>query len=313
MSLGKGNKGHGNRCYSLFSSHKSYIYDWLVIVLIFIAGIAMDTHVPPVEREILRSESSIQYSFKHEERVQSMWIFIIGPLPAIVIVIVLLLLKRPLHQIHVTLIAFFLAHGCAMVLCTTLKLHVGRLRPDFIERCIPSINGTNPGIYGACTGKKKDIIDGRKSFPSGHASQISVAMYFLSFFLLGNLPSTKSKGGRTVKFILLLIPPYIGCFISTTRMADNRHHWEDVVVGTLIAIAVAHICYRLYYPCPFSSPFSYIPTIPLTLEQHRSLLLEKNRYYVIHPTHTNAPSSEKCSNPDPVDDICKSNAGAFIV
>lgn len=289
-----------SRYFRFLSSQKSYLYDWILIALLFIAGISMDTFIEPVQREAPLNDPTIQYSHARQERVQSMWIFVIGPLPIIVICITLILLRRSVHQVHVTILAFILAHACALVLCTTLKLHVGRLRPDFLARCKPSSVSSNQYTYGPCTGDPRAVTEGRKSFPSGHAMQISVAMYFLSFFLLGNVPNPRSKGGRVARLILILLPPYACCFISTTRIADNRHHWEDVVAGTLLAILISYMCYRLYYPCPFSDRHSYIPNIRMCPVHYQDMLEEERRYCVSRSTSSTndslSPSDHSCSS-----------------
>jgi diacylglycerol diphosphate phosphatase/phosphatidate phosphatase len=42
---------------------------------------------------------------------------------------------------------------------------------------------------------------------------------------------------------------------------DNRHHWQDVVVGSFLGILTAYFSYRFYYPS-LSSAHAHLPYAP---------------------------------------------------
>lgn len=42
---------------------------------------------------------------------------------------------------------------------------------------------------------------------------------------------------------------------------DNRHHWQDVTVGSLVGIGFSFFAYRQYYP-PLSAPDAHVPFEP---------------------------------------------------
>ena len=50
-----------------------------------------------------------------------------------------------------------------------MQLTVGGLRPDFVARCQPDLSANNSNEI-LCRGKPSLVDEGRRSFPSGHAS-----------------------------------------------------------------------------------------------------------------------------------------------
>jgi Na+/proline symporter len=128
--------------------------------------------------------------------------------------------------------------------------------------------------------KKSDILDGRRSFPSGHSSAAFAGMTFLSFWLAGQtaawcfhapLPVASLRSSRLVRFCLTLLPLWWAIFVAVTRLEDyvrfnsplltptdvvsswQRHHKEDVITGAIIGALCSAICYLAFWPSPFSS------------------------------------------------------------
>lgn len=48
--------------------------------------------------------------------------------------------------------------------------------------------------------------------------------------------------------MIFLIPLLTASFVSISRIVDYRHHWDDVLVGSLIGGLAANIGYFYFYP-----------------------------------------------------------------
>lgn len=107
---------------------------------------------------------------------------------------------------------------------------MGRPRPDFLDRCHPiDINAK----FLTCQGKPSLLRDGRKSFPSGHASYSFSGLGYLSIFLLGHL-QINGLAGRSLKLIAVGVPLLAALLVGISRIDDYRHHWQDVLVGDIL-------------------------------------------------------------------------------
>jgi len=148
------------------------------------------------------------------------------------------------------------------VLTDIIKLCVGRCRPDFLYRCWP--DGVVPkdafsSEYLNCTGHPDVVLEGRKSFPSGHSSFSFAAWGFVFFYISGKLGTFHcTKPSPSWRLLLPLVFLVVPMAIALSRTADYHHHWQDVVVGSLLGLCVTWIVYRQYYP-PLASPHSSKP------------------------------------------------------
>lgn len=74
-------------------------------------------------------------------------------------------------------------------------------------------------------------------------------MGFLSWYLIGKFQIFNENGrGQSWRLILSITPLITALIIALSRTCDYHHHWQDVVVGSLIGLGISYLCYRQYYP-----------------------------------------------------------------
>ena len=83
---------------------------------------------------------------------------------------------------------------------------------------------------------------------------------FLTFYLAGKLHLFDKKG-HTTKAWLALTPLSGAALVAISRTMDYRHHWQDVLVGSILGLATSYFAYRQYYP-HLSHPRSHKPFSP---------------------------------------------------
>ncbi|XP_064630649.1 phospholipid phosphatase 5-like [Lineus longissimus] len=163
-----------------------------------------------------------------------------------VIIIVFAIGKRDLFDATRAFLALTLAYGLNGVITNSVKLAVGRPRPDFFYRCFPDGN-YRPDMK--CSGDAQSVRDGRKSFPSGHASWSFTMLTFISLYLAGKLKAFTNHGrGQSLRLVAVIAPVFTATLIAVSRTADYHHHWQDVTVGSILGITLAFLSYRHYYP-----------------------------------------------------------------
>jgi diacylglycerol diphosphate phosphatase / phosphatidate phosphatase len=174
------------------------------------------------------------------------------------------------------------------------KITVGRPRPDVIDRCQPTLGSADP-IYRLsnatiCTQTDHTIMrDGWRSFPSGHSSLSFAGLGFLSFYLAGKL-HLFDKRGHAGKAWLSLSPLAAAALVAISRTMDYRHHWHDVLVGSLLGLVFSFFSYRQYYPS-LGDPLSHRPYSPRIKRELEETLPFHHRHETSHDS--SAPSVDE--------------------
>ncbi|KAL5531283.1 hypothetical protein ACEPAG_4160 [Sanghuangporus baumii] len=231
-----------------------YIGDWFIATLLWVVAGFID-HFQVFERQFSLEDPLIGHPHKKQQisGYTNNLIVMMVPLGAILLTS---LTKRSLIDLHHGALGLWVSRSLAHFITEFLKNRVGRLRPDFLARCKwgEAVNH--------CTGKLKDVIDGRKSFPSGHSSSAFSGMTFLFLWLSAStvawsfataLPPRNPWifTSRLGRMLVTLLPLIYATWVAISRLEDYRHHKEDVIVGSLIGILCGFIGYLSYWPNPF--------------------------------------------------------------
>lgn len=223
-------------------------------------------HTTPFKRKIHPDEI---WLYRNPRTTDYVPISILWPVVFVIPLLVIILnfiINRDRNDVSQSIFGFTLAIGLNGVITDTIKLIVGRPRPDFFWRCFPD---GEMNTEMECSGDAKSVMDGRKSFPSGHSSCkldfddcfykmfnrflfITVAfasMGFLAWYLMGKLHIFSEAGrGKSWRLMISLIPLVAALMVALSRTCDYHHHWQDVVIGSLIGLSLSYLCYRQYYP-----------------------------------------------------------------
>jgi diacylglycerol diphosphate phosphatase/phosphatidate phosphatase len=197
-------------------------------------------------------DRAIQYPYTTVQRVSSGENTLIsGGGPLLVLVLWAVIARPGVHKAHVTILGLFFSVYLTALITDVVKSAIGRPRPDLLARCQPE-PGTPEHAWvgvGVCTQPDlRILLDGWRSFPSGHSSWAFSGLGYFSLFLAGQLRVFRPRTRTDLATILVFLAPLVGAaLIATSRLADHRHDKYDVSCGGLLGLLVAYTTYRRDY------------------------------------------------------------------
>ncbi len=163
-----------------------------------------------------------------------------------------------LHRTNAVFLSGLEALMGTVLVTEITKVTFGRLRPDFRARYVnAACHGTITGPDSLdCSGAdlsfrldQDDLNDGFKSFISGHSSTSFAMATWGSWWLATTLitPDDRPAWGPAVGALSIGALYSTAGFIAATRVADNRHHVEDIVTGAAVGATLGSAFFLLHF------------------------------------------------------------------
>jgi phosphatidate phosphatase len=272
-----------------------FLLDLGILVVMFAAYLILNNLVDPIKSGFYCNDLSVNLPF-NESTVKTIWLYVISLVGSLVFVLMseiiraLFKLKRPPNQqgqekatytlslmenkklnahelagnVIVNGVYFLFGLLVNSLVTVSVKLSVGRLRPNFLAVCKPPTNPYTthcsdtqtyiiPGVDFNCTNQAQAEIDeARKSFPSGHASTTFYNIIFLILYL--HRVWTNRNMGLLPQLLQVALFMF-AVFVSVSRVFDHKHHPSDVVAGASLGTLTA--LFASYYLDLFFKRYNY--------------------------------------------------------
>jgi membrane-associated phospholipid phosphatase len=214
---------------------------------------------PPFERHLVpETLPRVSYPHRGEQTFPTWTLPFLGVIIPVSVILAASLVQtdsvaRSRAETKRSIVGLLLAVTLGFAVTNALKNSVGAFRPDFRARCWP--NGAKtaweaPGIPKCAPNHDARLVsEGRKSFPSGHASMAFSGLSFASaaaaerLAAFGGGAESAAKRNRhrapAWRLVAAAAPVALAVAVAVSRVTDYMHHVEDVVGGGCIGLAAA--------------------------------------------------------------------------
>mmetsp|Transcript_9332 Transcript_9332/g.16078 ORF Transcript_9332/g.16078 Transcript_9332/m.16078 type:complete len:284 (-) Transcript_9332:836-1687(-) len=256
-------------CLALVLKH---IFNWVLLIALFALSFGVELLPKSTDRWFQSDDPAIALDYKAKQLVTNLemniYIFVIV---AVVYLVYTPLLKRlpqnnasarvcpPITNSYHWLYRYYQGLALVMTIVEIGKYYADSLRPDFLDRCqlsstaVPIEATGRESTYSIsdCTGANHLVVDGRKSFPSGHAAYFLYAGVSLAFMFYTVHIRPRRAAGDDVHFHWFLwaaVPILFASIVIASRLGDHRHRVADLTTGAVLGVAAAAVCIAYIYP-----------------------------------------------------------------
>ncbi|RPA97214.1 hypothetical protein L873DRAFT_1920171 [Choiromyces venosus 120613-1] len=151
------------------------------------------------------------------------------------------------------------------------NLVIGGLRPHFLTVCDPQIDGVKGMGYGGlyfdtsvCRDhsdpkRRDEIANAMQSSPSGHSMAAWAGLFYLSLYFNAHLKIFSNYHPSYWKLLLFVTPMLAATLIVGSLTLDMSHNRYDIVVGSVMGVAMAILSYRMCFASVWDFRFNHIP------------------------------------------------------
>lgn len=233
---------------------------YLLNVLIWMFGVLMIILleygiIPSVQQGFYCDDPVISHKYT-QETISAVTLGITALiLPTIMVLLTEFLITESIKSVNLYSIVFYIME-CLVGVANTLlitsiaKVLVGEHRPHFLDTCQPdTAKNCTTGQFiptFVCTKENLaviDIVDASLSFPSGHSSISWFIGIFTSYIIHSKMPTINT--GYMMKPFLICVCITWSLLCSLSRITDRRHHWWDVLIGSILGITFALYSIRI--------------------------------------------------------------------
>ena len=244
--------------------HWTYFVEWPVSLCF--AGVLwlILRHVRPFCRDFNPLDPTISYPFEHHEAFPNWTLPFLGFCLPFVWVAALSYVScrrsaatpRPInvrHEVHALALALLQANMFSMVLTDPMKNYAGRLRPDYVSRLEEVLhfnphNFTQADLTAACDSTVSKVMDGRRSFPSGHASLTWAGWTVVALYVSVKAFNGERRMGITfVNLLCVAVNLVVPAWVAISRTRDYRHNFGDVLAGSAIGVFAGVVCFVQHF------------------------------------------------------------------